>query len=242
MDPRIPPLASATRALLSQERTPTPADPALRRRVLERARAALEDRPSGVALRAGDPKRVGTARSRFSRSVLLVAAVVATVGLAAAGAKFYGVEDDATTLSPPPVAAVAPAPAAQRAQPKAATPPAPEPAEVGVDAPRPPRASEQPSEPARAANASRYALELQLLEPARRSIARGDFSGALAAIARHQHEYPRGQLVEEREALRVRALWGMGARPAAESAAAQFRKRYPHSGLLSWMKTAAKSP
>lgn len=237
MDPRMPPLSRATRALLSQERTPAPADPALRQRVLERARAVLDDRPSGVGLRASDPKRVGVARSRLSRSALLVAAVVATVGLAAAGAKFYGVEEP-TTPSPSPVATVAPA--VQHVQPKAMTPPAPVPAEVGVDVPRPPRASAQASEPARTTNASKYALELQLLEPARSSLARGDFSGALAAIARHQREYPRGQLVEEREALRVRALWGMGARPAAESAAALFRKRYPHSGLLGWMKTAEK--
>jgi hypothetical protein len=99
-----------------------------------------------------------------------------------------------------------------------------------------------PVEPARPQSASTYALELGLLEPARSSIARRDFAGALAAIARHQREYPRGQLAEEREALRVRALWGMGARPDAERAAALFRKHHPQSGLLSWMKTAATSP
>jgi outer membrane protein assembly factor BamD (BamD/ComL family) len=85
-----------------------------------------------------------------------------------------------------------------------------------------------------------YAVELSVLDPARRSIALGDYAGAMGAIARHQREYPRGQLAEEREALRVRALWGTGQKASAESAAAVFRKRYPRSGLLSWMKEPAR--
>jgi outer membrane protein assembly factor BamD (BamD/ComL family) len=80
-----------------------------------------------------------------------------------------------------------------------------------------------------------YAIELELLQPARRSIATGSFSQALAELARHQREYPTGQLAQEREALRVRALWGTGQRAEAEQAAAVFRKRYPRSALLNWM-------
>jgi outer membrane protein assembly factor BamD (BamD/ComL family) len=79
-----------------------------------------------------------------------------------------------------------------------------------------------------------YAVELALLEPARRAISQHDYGAALAAIARHQREFPQGELSEERDALRVRALWGAGQKASADRAALDFRKRYPKSGLLSW--------
>jgi hypothetical protein len=243
MDPRLPPLSSATRALLAQERVLPVTDQALRQRLLARARAALEDRPSGIGLR-GASEAARRTRSRASRTVLLVAAAVAIAGLAAAGARIYGFSEapaaslQATVLPPtPPQVRVAERPALPQPASSPAT------SEDGTLALEPRRtAMPAPAEPARPPSASIYALELGLLEPARSSIARSDFAGALAAIARHQREYPRGQLAEEREALRVRALWGMGARTDAERAAALFRKRYPHSGLLSWMKTVATAP
>jgi TolA-binding protein len=111
-----------------------------------------------------------------------------------------------------------------------------------VDAKAPRQPTPSAAESPKPSSASTYAVELGLLEPARQSIARGDFGGALGAIAQHQREFPRGQLTEEREALRVRALWGMGQHSQAESAANAFRKRYPRSGLLSWMKPAATTP
>ena len=245
-DPGLPPLSTSVRALLANERVVQPADVALRQRVLERARAAIEERPSGVGLRiAGQAWR----RARAPRTILLVAAAVAVAGLAAAGANFY-------RLNPAPgpslVAVMPPAAMPVDARPSLGVAVRPlnetanEPASQTVtetephDARRAPVTTTAP-EPARPPSASTFALELSLLEPARRSIAHSDFAGALAAIARHQREYPRGQLTEEREALRVRAIWGLGDKAAAESAAASFRKRYPHSGLLSWMKPAATS-
>ncbi len=236
-DPHLPPLSAAVRALLANERIPQPADAALRQRVLERARVAIEGRPSGVGLRvAGQTSRAG----RAPRTLLLVAAAVAIAGLAAAGVSIYVLvrapaAPTFVSAMPPPALPVA------AAQERVAPVPLGSPSVVEaepLDAPRAPLPTTTP-EPPRAPSASTFALELTLLEPARRSIARGDFTGALAAIARHQREYPRGQLAEERQALRVRALWGMGDKAAAESAAAVFRKRYPHSGLLSWMKATA---
>lgn len=227
---QLPPLSAQTRSLLASERIPEPADPALRERLLARARAAIEEPMSGIGLRAAP---LASRRSRAPRTALLIAAALAAAGLAAAGASLYN--DQPTRASNleqtmPPAASPAKLPRA----PASALPASP-PATV---APEPLVARRAPvaPEPARVSSASTFALELALLEPARRSIARSDFSAALAAIARHQHEYPRGQLAEEREALRVRALWGMGDRDAAERAADLFRKRYPHSGLLSWLK------
>lgn len=239
--PRIPPLPRATRALLSRERALPAADPSLRQRVLERARAELEERRSGVELRrtSNGPLRPSW---RLSRNVLLMAATLALASLAAAGARrLYALEQTTAPVVPP---ALSTAPASQEPEPAAARFPV-RPLEVAATAARPvepPRTAAAAGEPTRVTSLSTYAFELRLLEPARRNIAGGNFSAALSAILRHQREYPRGQLVEEREALRVRALWGMGARSEAQSAAVRFRQRYPHSGLLSWMKAAAPSP
>jgi len=61
----------------------------------------------------------------------------------------------------------------------------------------------------------------------------GDFAGALAAVGEHAHRYPSGSLVEEREALRVRSLAGLGQSAEAQRAAAAFHARFPRSVLLS---------
>jgi hypothetical protein len=77
-----------------------------------------------------------------------------------------------------------------------------------------------------------YALELGLLQPAYHAVARHDFTSALAAIASHQRRFASGQLAEEREALRVKALLGLGRRAEAKQAAFAFGKRFPRSVLL----------
>jgi len=232
----LPRLSSDAHALLAQERALPVEDDALRHRVLERARAALEtDRPSGVALRLADVAEASRAgRTRPPRPGLLLAAALAVAGLAAAGA---GVLRRPAVTAPSARSSASPASAsAGRVTPK---PPVAAPTEAPPDAAsaaEPARAPASQADGPHLASASSYALELELLEPARSSIAHGDFRSALTAILRHQHAYPHGQLSEEREALRVRALWGSGQTRAAEIAAAVFRKRYPRSGLLSWMK------
>ena len=75
--------------------------------------------------------------------------------------------------------------------------------------------------------------ELQLLRQARQDVTRGDFAGALATIAEHGRKFRNGALVEEREALRVKSLAGLGRHDEAMRAAAQFHARFPHSVLLS---------
>ena len=75
--------------------------------------------------------------------------------------------------------------------------------------------------------------ELHLLRAARQDVTRGDFARALAVIGEHARRFRNGSLVEEREALRVKALAGLGRRDDAQRAAAQFRARFPHSVFLS---------
>lgn len=75
------------------------------------------------------------------------------------------------------------------------------------------------------------AAELRVLQAARQSVARRDFSSALANLAEHQRSYPSGALSEEREALRIKALVGLGRRAEAARAGAAFRKHFPRSAL-----------
>jgi hypothetical protein len=238
IDRLLPRLSNDAQALLATERA-LPAEEGLRQRLLERALAALEaDRPSGITLRlAGATEAPPVSRLPLRRSMLLIAAAIAIAGLAAAGAGMF----EQRAVEAPAARQVLPVPSAPVVD-LAPVPPAVTATEAPPAADAPPAEAHQspvaPAENVRAANASTYALELQLLEPARSSIAQGSFGAALTAIARHQHDYPHGQLAEEREALRVRALWGSGQKAAAESAAAAFRKHYPRSALLSWMKAA----
>jgi len=74
--------------------------------------------------------------------------------------------------------------------------------------------------------------ELRLLDRARQFDRRGDYSAALAATREHQRRFSDGRLVEEREALRIWALMGLGRVTEAGEAAALFRRRFPRSVLL----------
>ena len=77
-----------------------------------------------------------------------------------------------------------------------------------------------------------YTKELRVLQPAREAVARQDFNSALSSIAEHQRLFPSGRLTEEREALRVKALLGVGRTAEAQRAGATFRARFPRSALL----------
>ena len=74
--------------------------------------------------------------------------------------------------------------------------------------------------------------ELRLLDRARQFDRRGDFRAALSSTREHQRRFSDGRLVEEREALRIRALIGLGRSREAGETAALFRRRFPHSVLL----------
>ena len=77
-----------------------------------------------------------------------------------------------------------------------------------------------------------YSLELQVLQPARLAVARQDFTAALNTIAEHQRQFPSGRLAEEREALRVKALLGLGRLAEARRAGAAFHAHFPRSVML----------
>lgn len=230
------PLSKLARDLLARERG-RQEDEGIKSRALARARAVVEsERTAASGLHSLGAMDRGVSSRRAWRTVLLIAAAVGAAGLAAAGAGLYGQNDAAERL-----------PAPGKASSTAVTPLAVGgallPLERANDAPPEP-APQAPAAPqgsvgtdsARSLSLKQYATELSLLEPARSSISRGDYAAALSALSQHRREFPNGQLSQEREALRVRALWGLGQKPAALAAASAFRKRYPRSALLSWLK------
>ena len=74
--------------------------------------------------------------------------------------------------------------------------------------------------------------ERAIIERARSALARGDGDGALVAVARHEREFTKGQLVEEREVIAVQALVTVGRIQQAAERGARFRKSFPNSLLL----------
>ncbi|MGC4063279.1 MAG: hypothetical protein QM784_01225 [Polyangiaceae bacterium] len=219
-------------SLLATERELIPEDDALRQRVLQRARASLP-----LSLRR--PIVVTPPKPRRLRlGALGTAAIVLPALCAAAFYAGYQLRSRTPSVAPPL------APSTEVTQP---TPPEPSVvvALVSVDsstgaplmntetALRNAGATTKPLVTAKAATEiEAYALELQVLQPARQAVAQRHFASALGAIAEHQRKFPSGKLTEEREALRVKALLGLGRTAEAQRVASAFRTRFPRSALL----------
>ena len=71
--------------------------------------------------------------------------------------------------------------------------------------------------------------ERAVLDPARVALAAGELARALEQVKRHTREFPSGILSEEREAIAINALVGLGNYAQATKRAAAFRVRYPQS-------------
>lgn len=108
-----------------------------------------------------------------------------------------------------------------------------------VPQPAMPRVSTQPSaSPAAAAgdfaldaadSASALAKEAALLRRARSELHGGNVPAALATLELSRREVHRPQLLQEREALLIEALWRSGRRVEAEQRAREYLARFPDS-------------
>jgi hypothetical protein len=209
-----PPLPPEVRALLDREREVPPLPAAVRARLVARARAAVA---AGAVRDPAAPRTAPRVRWAAAAALVLLAS--------AAGAAAYGLRARFAAMPSRPPAVVVPAavvaPPAPAASPAPAATPAPaeQPAPHAAEAPR--------LSPADAARA-----ELRLLRQARAAVARQDFAAALAPIAEHARRFKDGRLAEEREALRVKSLAGLGRTDEARRAAAAFEARFPRSVLL----------
>ena len=84
--------------------------------------------------------------------------------------------------------------------------------------------------------------ERSLLDRARSAIEREDGAAALDATAEHARRYPSGVLVQEREAIAVRALVLLGRTEEARARVVRFRERFPDSMLLPALESNAGVP
>ncbi len=82
--------------------------------------------------------------------------------------------------------------------------------------------------------------ELRIIDIARTATAQNHPRDALAAIQRHRREFPRGQFVEEREALRVIATHRLGQSARAQELLEHFEQTYPRSLLLPAVRRALR--
>jgi hypothetical protein len=102
---------------------------------------------------------------------------------------------------------------------------------VGAAAP-PPSSTAATTSPSRSVRDEPGPEELRLLGLARAAVARHDFAAALVPIGEHARRYKNGRLTEEREALRVKTLAGLGRTEEARRAANAFESHFPRSVLL----------
>jgi hypothetical protein len=217
---KTPPRSPEIESLLAPHRAILPIAASLEARAMARAAAAVASPEQGAGRVSAGPRWV------FAAAAGAVFALAAAAS--AAGAWIV--------MRSAPAAPDVAAPKASVPRARAVVPDAPE-----IEAPAPLAPPAAPHTTRRIAAKPSGALptnaELQLLRAAREDATRGDFAGALAVIAEHVRRFRNGALVEEREALRVKSLAGLGRHREAQRAAAQFHARFPHSVFLSTFST-----
>jgi hypothetical protein len=181
-------------------------------------------------------------------SVLKWLTIGATAGLMVSGGADWAnqrgarsPEPQAVALAAPPQAAppqpahAAPEPASEIAAGEPDTPP---PAPAARSAPAPtdgivralaPEAPSVAALPETETSSELLMREVQMLDRAKRSLARGDAAGALAALGEHARAFPRAALRPEADLLRMRALLASGDRAAALGIARRLVAQAPQS-------------
>ena len=210
------PLSQEVDTLLMASRGVLPLAPSVEARVLARAAPAAE-LPAWVSRRPAP----------WPRSVFAAAAtLVITLGAAAYAARSWF---EAPAASPMPAVPVASGEtSARRHLPTVAAV-----RESDIVAPSSPPARRSRGKSRATAARQPTIAELQLLLSVREDVTHGDFAGALSVIAEHERRFRNGGLVEEREALRVKSLAGLGRHADAQRAALRFHELFPNSVLLS---------
>lgn len=97
----------------------------------------------------------------------------------------------------------------------------------------PPEPSRPPS---RTLRGSRLAEESQLVLEARQGLRAGHVAAVFRQLEAAKARFSGGALVQEREALAIEALWGMGEREAARARVTSFSRAYPESPYVSQLR------
>lgn len=219
----LPPLDDEVHALLRRASRVGGAPAAAKVRVIARIDSALGARSGGGGSSIARP--LGPMVATF-----LVGGALGAAGMYAAMRALPSVEaarvvyvDRVVAATPPPAnAAVVPSVAASNSSEALRLPSA-----------RSTRSAAVPlSESSPTSTLSRLNAERILLDAARGAIEREDGLAALAALEQHERKYPSGVLVQEREAMAIRALVMLGRTTDAMARARRFRARFPDSALL----------
>ena len=222
MMPMPEPLSIEVRALLDQE-APIPAvAPAVRARAMGRAQVAVVAREERLF--------VSTRSAPHTRWAAAAALVIVTA--VAAGAAAYAIRARLAVPLDRLPAAAAPRPIAAAPRARASTRTLATPVEEAQEEAQSVSPGSDPGvAAARLPRADAVRAELRLLRRARAAVGQEDFAAALVPIAEHTRRFPDGRLAEEREALRVKALAGLGRTAEAQRAAGAFNARFPSSVL-----------
>jgi hypothetical protein len=257
-------LTPELQSLLAAEKETSGPDAGARDRVARRLAQTL-----GVTLAAAGASSAATsgAQAVLPKAVvgkslaakLLVAAVIGGVG---AGGVITTVtlmhrhaarnaEHRATAPAVAPPTPAPPMPAPPRVAPPSPPVAAPGSPSASTTAPSlaapaasPPMETTAPSraEPHRAARHGDLAAERALLAEARAAMQSSDAARALALLDDHARRFAHGQLAEERDAMRVPALWLSGDRDGARRHADDFARRHPDSLFLPSVERAVTEP
>jgi len=223
------PLPEDLRDFLDAERDLEAPAPHARERMF--ARLAPFVLPTGAGAGAGGAGAAGSSSllKAARRGQVILSLVSATIG-AAGGAAMH-----AALTSPkaqPVVMApqeISPQPVAPVLAPSQELAPPPEPTlDVGATGSGAAASGSARAEP-RAKGSGTLLAERLLIESATEAITRGDQASAIAALQRHAREFPKGQLVQEREALMIQALRASGDDAAAQQRAKDFKRKFPGS-------------
>ncbi|MBV9946675.1 MAG: hypothetical protein JOZ69_07500 [Myxococcales bacterium] len=238
-DAPLPPLDAEVRALVDRTRDIPPAPSPSKGRVLARVQA-LVGPPGGGGSGGGVP-----ASSSGSPSAALLRRALPLAASFALGAGFgaFAMHEHEGRRSDP--VAILPQPTIAR--PGAVLPsPAPSPALSTVATVMGETALPLPTEKARATPAPSAApvdqltAERSLLDLARGALEREDPQAALRETMRHERRYPHGILVQEREAMAIRALVALDRVEEARGRVDLFRRRFPDSVLLPTLEGAVR--
>jgi hypothetical protein len=106
------------------------------------------------------------------------------------------------------------------------------------ESPESPLVADQVERERAPSNDSSWSKERALLDAARRALAADEPQACLAELGKHARAFPSGKLAEEREAMTINALVGVGRYAQAREKAAIFSRRYPRSFLMPSVEAA----
>jgi hypothetical protein len=244
----LPPLDERTREVLERAALSIPPVPAgARDRVLARVEGSLfppgGGGPHGASPAASAPPNVAVSWLRRAWPLVATFSLGAVVGAAALQA-YYPAPRERIVYVDRPVPVVS-SHAGGAAEGTLSSQPPSSRGEETMEAAAP--VAVPPSRGSGAASSasdlpSDVAAERKLLDVARHALDAEDGAGALAAVELHERRYPKGVLVQEREAMGIRALLLLGRADEARARAARFRTRFPSSLLLPAIEAAVAIP